>query len=51
MHPLLNSSTGEEKMTAQPAALAEHISATWLRNAFSGLLAACVLAFLLILLP
>jgi len=41
----------EEKMSAHPTALARHVSATWLRNAFSGFLAALVLVFLLILLP
>jgi hypothetical protein len=38
-------------MSAHPTALAQQISATWLRNACSGLLAAFVLAFLFILLP
>jgi hypothetical protein len=51
MHLLLNSPKGEEKMSVHPTTLARHISATWLRNAFSGLLAAFVLVFLLILLP
>jgi succinate dehydrogenase hydrophobic anchor subunit len=38
-------------MSVHPTALARQISATWLRNAVSGLLAALVLVFLLILLP
>jgi len=51
MHSLLNSPNREEKMSAQPTALARQISATWFRNALSGVLAALVLVFLLILLP
>jgi hypothetical protein len=51
MHPLLDSPNREEKMLVHPTALARQISAAWLRNAFSGLLAALVLVFLLILLP
>ncbi len=38
-------------MSVHPTTLARQISATWFRNAFSGLLAALVLVFLLILLP
>jgi hypothetical protein len=38
-------------MSACQAALARQIWATWLRNAFAGLLAALVLLSFLILLP
>jgi len=45
------SPTREENMSAQSTALARYISATWFRNAFSGLLAAAVLVLLLVLVP
>jgi succinate dehydrogenase hydrophobic anchor subunit len=38
-------------MSVHPTTLARQMSATWLRNAFSGLLAVLILAFFLILLP
>jgi len=38
-------------MSNHPASLARHISAAWLRNACSGLLAAAVLVLLLVLIP
>ena len=38
-------------MSVHPTALARHISATWLRNAFAGVLAAVVVVFFLILVP
>ena len=38
-------------MSAGSAVLVEEISATWLRNAFAGALAALVLLALLILFP
>jgi hypothetical protein len=51
MHPLFRLAEREANMSVHPTALARQISKTWLRNAFAGLLAAFVLAFLLILLP
>ena len=41
----------EGKMSAHSAVLVQNISATWLRNAFAGSLAALVLVLLLILVP
>jgi hypothetical protein len=38
-------------MSAHSTVLVQDISAAWLRNAFGGSLAACVLILLLILLP
>jgi len=38
-------------MYVHPTTLVRQISAAWVRNAFSGLLAAAILALLLILVP